>query len=205
MSCTENWVCSTWTTTGSGSNAGTRTCTDQNACGTTKSKPAETATLPALDLNFFKCNVQPIFDQKCSMQACHGTETGRALKIYARGRLRNTEVIPANVVNCTQAQTNMMPLQLDTCSGSLEGACRSCSHTATEWQRGYDSARGFALDANLQRIAAGMEDTSELIAQAIVGGKVHTNVHLFKAGDPEQTTLRQWLSGMTLATCTTID
>lgn len=88
----------------------------------------------------------------------------------------------------------------------MEGPCRSCPHTTTEWRRNYDSARGFALDATLKPIPAGMEDTSELIAQPIVGGKAHANIHLFKSGDADHTTLKQWLGGAKLGmTCTTTD
>lgn len=201
--CTESWVCSTWTTSGSG-NQGTRVCTDTKSCGTTQLKPAETATLPALDLEYFKCNVQPILDHKCSQLGCHGTETDRALRNYARGRLRNAEMIAAGACGANNPPTT---IQLDQqCTGSLEGPCRSCPHTATEWRRNYDSARGFALDASLKPIPAGMEDTSELIAQPIVGGKAHANVHLFKSGDADHTTLKQWLGGAKLGmTCTTTD
>lgn len=201
--CIESWVCTTWTTSGTG-NQGTRTCTDTKQCGTTMLKPAEAATLPALDIEFFKCRVQPIFDGRCSQLGCHGSETDRALRIYARGRLRNAETIAASACS---AGVPMTAIQLDQqCTGSLEGACRSCPHTTTEWRRNFDSARGFGLDANLKPIAAGMEDTSELIAQPIIGGKAHANIHLFKSGDPEHTTLKQWLGGMTLGmTCTTTD
>lgn len=204
--CVENWVCSPWETQGTGSNAGTRTCRDTNNCGTMTSKPALTTTLPALDMNFFKCNVQPILDLKCSQLACHGSETDRALRIYARGRLRNNETIPANTPSiCPLGNAMAVPLATQ-CTSSIEGVCRSCSHTPTEWQKNFDSARGFALNASLQRIATGMEDTSELIAQPIIGGgKVHANIHLFTSGSSDHTTIKNWLSGMTLATCTTND
>jgi len=201
--CTESWVCTPWDTGGNGNQA-TRTCTDTKSCGTTALKPPTTAMLPALDINFFRCNVQPVLNAKCSQLACHGTETDRALRIYARGRLRNNETIPANSPLCVVSNAN--PVSLDTqCTSSIEGDCRNCGHTATEWQRNYDSARGFALDANLQRIPAGQEDTSELIAQPIVGGKAHANIHLFRQGDPDYTYIKQWLSGMPLASCTTKD
>lgn len=181
----------------------TRTCTDKNACPAAANKPAETTTLPALDLEFFKCNVQPVFDRKCSQLACHGSETDRALRIYARGRLRNNETLPINTPNCN----NTMPVPLATqCTGSLEGPCRSCTHTPTEWQRDFDSARGFALDQNLQPIPAGQEDSSDLIAQPIVGGKSHANIHLFKIGDADYTAIKQWISGAKYAgTCPTLD
>jgi hypothetical protein len=202
--CVESWVCTSFDTAGSSGNQATRSCTDKNNCGTTALKPATAATLPALDLNFFMCNVQPVLDAKCSMQGCHGTETDRGLRVYARGRLRNNETLPANSPLCVVA--NPMPVSLDSqCTASVEGACRNCGHTPTEWQRNFDSARSFALDASLQRIPAGQEDSSELIAQAVVGGKAHANVHLFRQGDPDYTQIKQWLSGMTLATCNTKD
>lgn len=203
--CTESWICGPWETTGSGSNAGTRTCRDANQCGTTKNQPVLTATLPALNMNYFKCNVQPILDGKCAQLACHGSETDRALRVYARGRLRNNETIPANSATlCPLGNPQAVPLDTQ-CTGSVEGVCRSCSHTASEWQKNFDSARGFGLDANLQLIPMAQLDTSDLIAQPIVGGKVHANIHLFDAGSTDHTTLKNWLSGMTLATCTTQD
>ena len=64
----------------------------------------------------------------------------------------------------------------------IEGVCRSCSHTPTEWQKNYDSARAFGLDASLQPIPMAQLDTSDLIAQPVVGGKVHANIHLFDSG-----------------------
>lgn len=203
--CTENWICSSFETTGSNSNAGTRTCRDANNCGTTNNKPALTATLPKLDMNYFKCNVQPILDGKCAQQACHGSETDRALRVYARGRLRNSETIPANTASiCPLGNAQAVPLDSQ-CTGSVEGVCRSCSHTPTEWQKNYDSARAFGLDASLQPIPMAQLDTSDLIAQPVVGGKVHANIHLFDSGSTDHTTIKSWLSGMTLATCTTQD
>jgi hypothetical protein len=202
--CVETWVCSPWTTSGAGSNQGTRTCTDSKACGTTLTKPAEVVVLPALDLEFFKCNVQPVFDHKCAQLACHGSETDRALRIYARGRLRNAETLPINTPNCNNT-TAAVPLATQ-CTGSLEGPCRSCTHTPTEWQRDFDSARGFALDANLKPIAAGLEDTSDLLAQPKVGGKSHANIHLFQTGDADYTNIKQWLGGAKYnGTCPTLD
>lgn len=199
MTCAESWSCTPFVTTGSGSNAATRTCTDKNSCGTTLLKPTETATLPALDYNFYLCNVQPIMDRKCSMLGCHGSDE-RALRIYSRGRFRNSETITDTTTNCP---SRGKPVQLvPNCIGCIECACWTERLTATEKQRSFDSARAFALDTAGQRIPAGMEDKSELIAQPIVGGRAHANIHLFRSGDPEHTTLKQWLSGMTLATCT---
>lgn len=191
--CVEAWLCSPWQTNGQDNN-GTRTCTDLNNCGTASSKPSETATLPALDLDFYKCNVEPIFDRGCAQLACHGTETGRALRVYARGRHRH----PGEILiepGCLKAGT-MVPSE--NCEGGIECVCWTVGHTAMEWQLNFDSARGFGLDANGNPIAAGQEDTSELISQPIVGGKAHAGIKMFKSGDPEHQTLKAWLSGQKL-------
>ena len=192
-SCQEAWECTPWET--NGSNDATRVCTDKNACGTTNGKPIESATLPALDLNFYKCNVEPIMDHKCSQLGCHGTEIGRPLRIYSRGRLRIKGVQYSDPQYC-QGQA----ISSDLCDGSVTCGCR-VAHTDEEWQKNYDSARSFGLDTNGQPIPAGMEDTSELIAQPVVGGKAHAGIHLFKSGDADHQTLVQWLSGATLASC----
>jgi hypothetical protein len=197
-SCTEQWKCTPWDTGGNG-NAATRTCTDSAGCGTTNNKPPVTATLPALDLNYYKCNVEPIFDTKCSMMGCHGNET-RPLRIYSRGRHRHAGEMIANDQACLQPP-GMGPI--DHCEGSIECECFADPHTPTEWQRNFDSARSFGLDANLQPIAKGMEATSDLIQQPRVGGKAHTGVHLYRTGDPEDVTLQAWLSGATLNSCNT--
>lgn len=196
MTCAESWSCTPFVTAGGGSNMATRTCTDKNSCGTTLLKPAETATLPALDFNFYLCNVQPIMDTKCSMLGCHGSDE-RALRVYSRGRFRNAETVTETGCLAAGTQVQLVPR----CVGSIECICWTGRLTTTERQRSYDSARAFALDAAGQRIPAGMEDKSELIAQPIVGGRAHTNVHLFRSGDPEHNTLKQWLSGATLANC----
>jgi hypothetical protein len=196
--CVEAWVCSPWETDGS-SDAAARTCTDINACGTTADKPAEAVMLPALDRNYYRCNVEPILDKKCSQLACHGTEVGRALRVYARGRLRAGGAVLDNSALhplCTQTHTS------EECLGSVVCAC-TAPHTAVEWERNYDAARGFALGVDGLPIPAGQEDTSELIAQPIVGGKVHAGVHLFESGDPDHTRIKAWLGGSSLPACDT--
>jgi hypothetical protein len=192
-SCAEAWLCTPWQTNGADDN-GTRTCTDINNCGTINNKPAESAMLPKLDLDYYKCNVEPIFNRGCAHQGCHGTEQGRAFRTYARGRLRITGETWTEP-GCLKPGT-MWPSE--ECIGSIECRCWTLPHSAAEWQRNYDSARGFALDAKGAPIPAGMEDQSELIAQPIVGGKAHVGVHLFAAGDPDYVTLKEWLSGTAL-------
>ena len=45
------------------------------------------AQAPALDRDFFRCNVQPVLAARCAFPACHGTRV-RPLAIYAPGRER---------------------------------------------------------------------------------------------------------------------
>jgi hypothetical protein len=196
--CVEAWLCTPWETNGS-DDSGTRTCTDQNSCGTTALKPVEAATLPPLDFNFYRCNVEPIMDRKCSQLGCHGTEQGRALRIYARGRLR----IDEDVVEPDCLMQGTVKNLAEVCIGSIECACWSLPHTATEFRKNYDAARGFGLNPDGSPIGAGMEATSELLAQPVVGGKAHAGIHLFKSGDAEYQAVAQWLGGATLGACNT--
>lgn len=193
--CTESWLCSPWD--GKGTDSGTRVCKDLGNCGTTSTKPAETATLPALDLNYFKCNVEPILDAKCSMLGCHGTETGRSLRVYSRGKLRDATVA---IAQTPPAPTGCMTSALSTCNGTNDCHCVG-PHADQEWQRNYDAARGLGLDAQGNPIPAAQATTSDLIQQPVVGGKSHAGVHLFKMNDADYTTLESWLSGSTLASC----
>jgi len=193
--CVERWVCTPWD--GMGTDDGVRTCVDEAACGTTNDKPVEAATLPPLDLNFYKCGVDPIMNKKCSQQACHGTEEGRALRLYHRGRLRNAA---ESVIEPGCSSPGKMVSLLD-CVGSIECACFTVGKTATEWQRNFDSARGMLLDA--QGNAAPDPHQSEMIQQPIVGGKAHAGVHLFAEDDADHQTIVQWLGGATLAACQT--
>lgn len=192
-SCTEAWLCTPWETNGAG-DAATRTCTDAKKCGTVGNKPVEAATLPALDVDFFKCKVEPVLDKKCSMLGCHGTETGRALRVYARARLRRKgETITSK--SCGGASDGA------SCTGSDSCPCDG-GHTAKEWRENYDAARGFQLDTMGNPIPAGMEDTSDLLAQPVVGGKAHAGIHLFNKDDAEYTDLKSWVSGSKLGmTC----
>ena len=42
---------------------------------------------PALDRDYFRCNVQPVLAARCAMPACHGSAR-RPLSIFAPGRMR---------------------------------------------------------------------------------------------------------------------
>src|SRR4029077_19745773 len=91
--CVVAWECASGRQP-AGSDQGTRTCTDKNNVGTTVCKPSEgPVALPALDFNYYQCNVEPILDRGCAMMGCHGTERGRQLRLYARGRLRNDQTV----------------------------------------------------------------------------------------------------------------
>lgn len=198
VACTESWLCTPWDTgvqPAGTSNAGTRACTDINNCGTTVNKPVTTATLPSLNVNYFECNVEPIFDKKCGMLGCHGTETGRGLRVYAKARLRHTGEMLTNPAIC------MGTVLSDTCIANNSCPCNA-RHTATEWQRNYDAARGFALDAMGNLLTN--EDQSDLVQQPIVGGKSHAGIHLFQSADPEHATILNWLNGATLPNNTCI-
>jgi hypothetical protein len=192
--CVEAWLCTPWQTDGA-SDTATRTCTDQNACGTTVSLPTLTATLPALDPEFYECSVEPALTHGCSMLGCHGTETGRAYRIYARGRLRitgQTIVEPG----CLQGGT---PHASEECIGSIECRCWSVPQMDLERRLSFDSARGFALGADGLPLAD-MAD-SELLAQPQVGGEfAHAGIAYWTTTDPDYTTVKSWLEGATRGT-----
>jgi hypothetical protein len=184
--CAEAWSCSPWQKGADGMS--TRQCTDANACGTTALRPPEgPLALPALDLDFYKCNVEPILDGGCAMLGCHGAEQGRALKIYARGRLRRKETVP-QVASCPVG-----PQMVDLADeGSGTVMCIGWSpHTPGEWQENFDSARSFMI---------GLTDAeeSDLLLQPMYGGKAHAGVHLFAKGDPDYETIKSWLGGAKL-------
>ena len=191
--CAESWVCTPWEAP-SGSDMASRTCTDKNAAGTTECRPeAGPRMLPALDLEMYKCQVHPILQRGCSMQGCHGTETGRAYRVYARGRLRNNEVVNrtgtclpmTGTVNLGEAGTGTVM-----CEGWLP-------HTATEWKKSFDSARSFMLDKT-------MPDVSEMLLEPTIGGPAHAGVKLWRRDDADYLTVKNWLGGGQLgSTCAT--
>ena len=194
--CVEAWLCTPWETDGV-SDEGTRTCTDQNACGTTVTRPVEAATLPALDPEYYECNVEPIVAKNCSQLGCHGTEEGRAYRVYARGRLRISGLTVIEP-GCLSAGT---PHPSERCIGSIECLCWTLPAFMGERRRSYDSARGFALDPSGVTLTD-LAD-SEFLAQPLVGGGfAHAGIHMWRAGDGEYTTVKNWLEGATLgSTC----
>jgi MYXO-CTERM domain-containing protein len=187
--CKESWVCSSWEAP-PGSDLATRTCADKNNLGTTECKPATAATLPALDLEYYKCRVSPIVQRGCGQLACHGTETERAFRLYTRGRLRNKQMVfPVNT--CLENPNVKVDLQV---RGSGTVMCEGWSaHTPEEWKKNFDSARSFMLGVE-------RPDDSLLLREPAQGGLPHAQGKLFAAGDPDYQTIAAWLGGAKLGT-----
>ena len=116
------------------------------------------------------------------MIGCHGALVGRAFHLYARGRLRNDEMVP-QVNTCPDPGA---PMNLSD-EGTATVMCLGWSaHTASEWQQNYDNARSFMVGLT-------NPDDSDLLAQPVVGSKAHTGVHLFKKTDADYQTIAAWL------------
>jgi hypothetical protein len=198
------WLCSPWDTQGNGDDA-TRTCIDVNGCADPDAKPPETATLPMLDENFYRCNVEPIFDKYCAHMGCHGVEPdiaggdpGRALRVYHRGRLRAVGFMIPGEAGCL----NQPPVPSEDCIGCIECACWTKPHLPVEWQRNFDAARGLALDIQTGNTVTPAE--SEILTQPEIGnGLPHAGVKIWSSSSPEYQTIHDWLSGMSLPTCNT--
>jgi hypothetical protein len=149
-------------------------------------------TLPHLDVHYFECNVEPILDKKCSQLGCHGTETGRSLRVYSKARLRE-----ATAQLSSSACTNQGTKTGLQCSGANSCPC-TAPHTQKEWQRNFDAARGFALyDDGTAIPMSKLSSDSQLINEPVVGGASHAGIHLFKNGDADYTTILNWLGGAT--------
>jgi hypothetical protein len=190
--CQPAWQCTPWQKQADGSY--TRTCTDANNCGATSGEPATgPVALPNLDMAFYKCNVEPIFDRGCAFMNCHGTETGRALKVYARGRLRMDAMVPPPSSYSCPDNAATVPLKTGIGTDMCEGWF---PHTDAEWQSNYDDARSFMVGLDASTVGQ-----SDLLAQPVYGGKAHAGVHLFKSTDPDYQTIKSWLTGAKLASC----
>ena len=189
--CTPNWSCSAWEVT---NRQGTRSCLDSNVCGITAGKPDEGPTaLPSLDLNFYKCRVQPVVDLTCAMIGCHGKEAGRPYKVYARGRLRSDEPVCGGI--CNQDCSVMVSAQV------VSSANHHCSGraplTTREWTTNFDNARATLIGVT--------PPEATLLTMPLKGSaSAHAGVKVFAdTTDPRYQALLQWLQGATLATCVT--
>jgi len=190
--CTPDWQCGPWQPQDGG--VATRTCLDANVCGDPTGKPDQgPAALPALDQNYYRCNVQPVFDRGCAMLGCHGTDsTARAFRVYARGRLRNNQTVP-QVSTCLNPGQPMNLQQEGTGTVMCLGWSRL---TKEEWDKNFDGARAFAL---------GLASTtdSELLTQPLEGTAfAHAGVKLYDdTNDTGYQTVRAWLGGATSGAC----
>jgi hypothetical protein len=61
------------------------------------------APAPALDREYFRCNVQPVLAARCAMPACHGSAR-RPLAIFAPGRMRYQVTWDRPTAPITQAE-----------------------------------------------------------------------------------------------------
>ncbi len=178
--CTEAWTCGRWDIDGG---TAARTCTDANACGTTAQRPpVGPAPLPALDLPYYRCAVQPVLERGCGALGCHGTETARAFRLYARARLRHSEPVPG----CDGGTVDLAAEGTGTVR--CAGAARL---TATEWQRNFDGARAFAIGVPL------IADVPLLVEPMAGSARVHADVKPFTPTDPAYVTIKNWLGGTT--------
>lgn len=188
--CMENWQCGPWTTDGG---PGNRTCLDINGTGTTQCKPIETGPLPALDYNYFRCRVQPILAQSCAMIGCHGSEPARPFKVFARGRLRNHEMLTEAWPGCLINTPQTFDLY-DRAAFTVQCWGNRCL-TAREWRSNYDNARVLALGTTAPA-------QSELLTQPLSSsGFSHAGMKFWATGSPMYATISTWLDGGSLATC----
>jgi hypothetical protein len=175
----------------------TRTCLDTNLCGTTCSRPDQGPTaLPALNLNYYKCNVQPVMARTCAMVGCHGTvDPSRPFRLFARGRQRNAENVVVNGM-CSQVGQTNIPIFLPNVSATAS-CYAAIPLTPTEWQINFDIARAFALGVPAAQ--------SELLNQPLRtnGSFAHAGIKPWLATDAEFITVQSWLNGMTQASCNT--
>lgn len=178
--CTEAWTCGRWQIDGG---SASRACTDANGCGTTAQRPPlGPAMLPALDLPYFRCAVQPVLERGCGMLGCHGTETERAFRVYARARLRRSE--PA--IGCDGGTVDLA------LEGTATVQCAGASRlTSGEWQANYDGARAFAIGVPL------INDVPLLTQPLAAHPSAHAGVKPFTVTDPAYLTIKNWLGGTT--------
>ncbi|MFO0594999.1 MAG: hypothetical protein U0228_06835 [Myxococcaceae bacterium] len=183
--CVPSWRCTPWREADGGA---VRTCLDENACGVTTGQPTEgPQAIPQLDAPYYRCVVQPILERSCGQLACHGTEQDRALKLFARGRLRRNETVP-QVSTCP----NNGPVNLQM-EGSATVMCVGWSRlTAGEWSSNLLSAR-------LQGVMLSNPDDSELLQQPLETSPfAHAGIKTWKTtSDPEYQALKAWLGGAT--------
>jgi hypothetical protein len=139
-------------------------------------QPPGGASVSQLDLNYFACNVQRPLIRRCSMLACHGSQTvgsdgtvyEHALRIYSPGKLR---LVPASTMNDRDQQ-----LTLD------------------ELDANFASAQGLTF-------AAATPDDVPLLRKPLsptAGGGEHTGGALFvDQSDADYLSISNWVTGST--------
>jgi len=183
MVCDET-TCGDWQLPSTPNGTAVRTCGDAT-CSTS-------ATLPALDLNRFNCEIQPIFDATCSYAGCHTTDTpNRRLKTFSVGMKRMALLLSGT--------DHDGPVNTGYCSGTLSNWEANCVGRdpimVAEVTYNFDNARLFALDA------AGNQAQNELLYQPLAGdpaGQAHDGIDLFAStSDVRYQAILNWLNGQT--------
>ncbi len=126
-------------------------------------------SLPTLDVDYFRCEVQPVLAARCGFFACHGSAT-RPFRVYARNRLRFD-------VAASERETPLRPAEL---------------------AFNYESARAFAGDPrrpSLLLLKPLEEDEGGFVH---AGATLYGRGDVFlDAGDPGYTRLADWIGGAT--------
>ncbi len=177
-------TCGDWGLPSTPNGTAVRTCGDAS-CMTT-------STLPALDLNRFNCEIQPIFDATCAYIGCHSTDTGnRRLKTFSVGFKRM-----APLLSGTDRDGPVNPSYCNGTAANWEANCEAWDPImARETTYNFDNARLFALDA------LGNQAQNELLYQPLAGdpaGQAHDGIDLFAStNDVRYQALLNWLNGQT--------
>jgi hypothetical protein len=125
---------------------------------------------PALDAEFFRCNVQPVLAARCSFAACHGSNQ-RPLRVFAVQRMR------------LEVPWTAMTTPL----------------TADELAANYRSAIGFAADGDAALLLRKPLDVTAG-GSYHEGRELYGGDDVFLAEeDPGYQLLRRWIDGETAA------
>lgn len=126
--------------------------------------------LPALDAPYYRCNVQPVVDAKCSMLACHG-DVRRPYHTFTRNRMR---LVGSNENRDLPLTAQELDLNMKSALGFVDAEV---------------PARSFLLLKPLDADAGGYYHRGKEI---FVGGDVFLDVE-----EPEYQVLLTWVSGGT--------
>ncbi|MEZ4430489.1 MAG: hypothetical protein R3A51_22665 [Nannocystaceae bacterium] len=159
--------------------------TAQRVCG---DPDCETTTpLPALDENYFRCKVMPVFQEGCGFLGCHSPKTpSRQLRLYQRWHARE-EPLHSGAYDYEGPNT---------CPGGVHVPAQCGRHpiTALEWANNFDSARLFAL-------GLGDPADSALLQQPLLNdpsGLAHDGIDVWRStSDARYKTVLGWLQGQT--------